>query len=271
MRAMRGLFAGVCGAVAAVIGGGCESGPTAPAGPGYMELYLSGRYVEAYSTASTQAKESPAGAERERASLVAGQSAHALDRDLEAEPWLKPLLLSEDPVIAGKAGATLGLIAQETGRHSEAITLLQPSVERLSGDDAARAAVYTGDSYRALGQESQARSYYERAQRQASSDVSLRSMVADRLRPKAATAAKQGGFSVQLGAYSSQQRAQAVADRARLRAQGLSLGAPRVVETKRGSQTLYVVQVGRFSTRPAAEGAQKRLATAGSKVMPADD
>jgi len=248
---LSAVFAMVCG---------CASAPEVALRPTYVELYESGRWAEAQTAASARAKELSRGPEREQAMLISGQSAHALGRDSEAEPWLKPLIESGNPTIAGRAGVTLGLIAQRASLDSKAVTYFSTAAEKLAGDDSARALLYLGDSYERLKERTKARDAWAEALARAKADPTLRADIGARLSKRDATPTpKRGGLALQLGAFSSHQRAQGMADRLRIRTAALGMAEPRVIETNSKGKQVFVVQVGRFGTKPDAERAKKTL------------
>ena len=99
----------------------------------------------------------------------------------EAEPWLKPLLESGNPEIAGRAATTLGLIAQRAGQDAKAVKLFETGSDKLAGDDSARALLYMGDSYRSMSLEPRAKESYTLAQSRAKNDEQLKSTIGSRL------------------------------------------------------------------------------------------
>ncbi len=240
--------------------GGCASAPARPFTPGFVELYESGRWAEAQTAAAARAKELPRGAEREQAMLIAGQSAHALGRDAEAEPWLTPLVESSDPTIAGRASLTLGLIAQRAGADAKAVPLFETASNTLAGEDSARALLYLGDSYDRLKDRSKARDAWSLALARVKYDASLKADIGSRLsRRDAGPQIKRGGLVLQVGAFSSHQRAQGLADRLRDRSAAAGLAEPRVIETTSKGKPVFVVQIGRFESRPDADRAKASL------------
>ena len=68
-----------------------------------------------------------------------------------------------------------------------------------------------------------------------------------------------GALRLQVGAYSTFQRAQAQADRIRPKAVSAGLDVPRVVTTFSGSKKLYAVRVGRYQDRARAAAAAARM------------
>jgi len=237
--------------------GGCASNTAKT--ENYRALYEAGRYREAY-TAAVETEGKSSGVAKTQAALIAGQSAYAVNRNEDAEKWLGPLAENTDPIIAGNALATLGLIAEEREQHDKAAGMLIKASEKLTGDEAGRAALYAGDAYRAMSLRDRAREQYLRAQGMVT-DSTMRTMVNDRLASVSGTAPLRsaGNFTVQVGAYSTFQRAQAQADRIRPRAVSAGLDVPRVVTTFAGGKKLYAVRISRFADRAKAQAAAQRI------------
>lgn len=256
---------------------GATGTKTQPVASGdYVELYRTGQYSASYEAAVT-ANGKGRSLEKEKSALIAGLSAHALNRNAEAVRWLKGLQTSKDPAIAGKALTTLGLVAQERGEHQDAAAHLSAAADKLTGDDAGRAAMYAGDSYRALGSRTKADEMYLKAQQLASSDSELRVLAGDRLRggtPGPGVVGRQTSatpivapgtnqrYTVQVGAFGDLRRAQREAQKL------ASRFAVRVVPIRKGRETLYTVRVGMFSSRDAAELVKQQLGGKATVTMP---
>ena len=240
--------------------GGCASGDRQS---DYVQLYERREYVKAFE-AGQSAYASASGHERENAALTTGLAAAALERETDSERWLRPLLNSEDPKIAGSAGATLGMFAQRKSRHAEAVTLLTAASAKLTGDDKARASMFAGDSLQALGKPVEAKAMYAQAAALVTRS-DLRTQITSRTaaiaKPTAATPT--GAFTVQIGAYSDFQRAMATSARLQPKAASAALASPRVVRSSKDNQTPYVVRVGRFATRAEGEAARRKLGNEG--------
>lgn len=262
---------------------GCSSGgkKEADQGPPYDQLYSSGKYAEAYEEASKVAA-SLSGKDKQHAALVAGLSAHALNRNPEAEKWLRPLTTSTDPQVAGESMATLGLILQEQSRHAQAAEMLSGAANKLTGDQSARAALYAGDSYRALGKRDDANRLYELAKTKVERDNALKVMITDRLAgvpppakgskiaagsgsrvttPNAMPQMRGGAFTVQVGAFSSPALAQKEAAKFR------RWGAPQIAPVTKNGQTLYAVRLGSFATKADAENFRRQIGST-ARVVP---
>jgi tetratricopeptide (TPR) repeat protein len=260
---------------------GCAAGgkPRADPGPAYDQLYSGGRYAEAYEEASKVAG-SLSGKDKQHAALVAGLSAHALNKNPEAEKWLRPLTTSSDPQVAGESLATLGLILQEQSRHAQAAEMLAGAAGKLTGDQGARAALYAGDSYRALGKRDDATKMYELARSKAERDNALKVMISDRIAgvpppPKASTVSAIGGrapapnamppmrggaFTVQVGAFSTPALAQKEA------AKFARWGAPQITPITKNGRTLYAVRLGSFATKADAENFRRQIGSSARVV-----
>ncbi len=246
----------ICALAWGMILGGCAGTSSGSAG-GYLESFQSGRYEAALREAQGVHARST-GVERARAALIAGQSLHALGRDTESTRWLQPLASHQDDAIAGTALATLGLIAASQARHGSAAAQLSAAARRLSGDDAARAAMYAGDSYRAVNDARRAAECYELAAAKAASPA-LKREIAER------TAGRT--YSIQLGAFVQRAAADRTASGARAVAARAGLATPRIEPTTDASgRTLFAVRIGEFASRPVAEQALARSGLRGTVI-----
>ncbi len=218
------------------------------------EDYDMGRYEESYKRAVQVANKS-SGRAKEEASLYAGLSAQAMGDTSEAERWLSPLVSSSDAQISGRAASALGVLEMDRGNHQRAVSLLEQAAQRLSGDDAARALYYAGQSYEAMGRSSDAAAKYREASSMAM-DPSLKSQIDSRAGAGSYAGGGSGGYSVQLGAFKTRANADKAAQQFASQAQSLGYGAPRVAQKNDGSG-LWVVYVGRFQTLQEASKAKR--------------
>ena len=256
-------------ALAATLLVGC-SGPEksdSHSGPTYRALYERREYRKAYDEAVAAAGGST-GREHDQAALTAGLAAAALEppRESDAERWLKPLIENQDTRVSGVASATLGMFAQRKSNHARAVDLLTNSVNKLTGEDQARAAMFCGDSLVALAKPAQARAMYDRAAAAPVSDRLLKQQIDARIASSKNTSTTPDGsgtFTVQLGAFGDFQRAMAESARLQPKAQAAGLPNPRVVRTAKDGNPLYVVRVGRYPTRAEGDAARNKLGSAG--------
>jgi tetratricopeptide (TPR) repeat protein len=275
-RAKRIMLAAIL-AVAAIGLGGCSSGSKAE--ESYLDAYKSKEYPKALALSESTAKRST-GPAKEQASLIAGLSAHALNKDDEAEEWLRPLSINaKSDEVAGRAGATLGLIAMDRRQFDAAANQLSTAGEKLSGDEGARAWLYAGDAYRQIGSVDKAKAAYVKAESEVQSNTELRLMIAQRrtspINPPAgppyngavgSSAPSGARFTIQMGAFTTMASAQDAAKR--LGRQAMTIGVPYIVQTAgKDGKSMYALRVGGFATR---EQARMRAGTGpkGSIVVP---
>ncbi|MBC7834244.1 MAG: SPOR domain-containing protein [Phycisphaerales bacterium] len=254
-----------CSAVVAAGLPGCANKADGP--DGYVALYDQGNYAEAHDLA-TEHMNDASGPEKERAALISGLAAHALGKIAEAERALRPLTSSQDAAIAGRAGATLGLIASQRGDHQRAGDLLSAASKRMSGDEAAQASLNAGDAYAKANQLDKARAQYSVGATLAD-DPQLKAALDERIASAsgAGAAAGSGGgasvpgpFAVQLGVFTKRANADAEAVRAGRAAASAGLPGSRVVQRSgRAGRTEFVVLVGGFPSKQAATQAKSSL------------
>lgn len=244
--------------------------------PTYEALYEHREYKKAYDEAVAAAG-GTTGKERDRAALTAGLAAAALEppREADAERWLTPLVQNPDNRLSGVSSATLGMFAQRKSRHAQAVELLTNSVNKLGGEEKARAAMFCGDSLQALGKAAEAKSMYDTAASLPVVDRLLRQQIDARVataQNPGKTSDGVGTFTLQLGAFSDFQKAMAESARLQPKTQSAGLPNPRVVRTTgKDGKTLYVVRVGRFPTRAEGETARNKLGQSGVVMAAASE
>lgn len=274
----RALIVLACVLIAAALLPGCASNNASggTSGDSYEQAYAKGRYADAYDQASKIAG-SQRGKNRDQAALIAGLSARSLDRNADADRWLRPLITNSDPTIQGRAAAAVGLLSSDANKHEEAARLLELASRRLKGDDAARASMYAGDSLRALNRTQESKAAWQRAKELVEKDASLRMIINDRLAGQGPPPLKPGpitgkptpgagDFTVQAGAYGSLRDAQRRAN------QLTNFGTTRVVErTDKSGNKLFAVRVGQYSTQQAARDVAKQIGTGAFSAKISDE
>lgn len=215
--------------------------------------YREGRYGSAYTTATLVYSRSRWKAVvREQSGYLAGMSAYQLKRYDDADRYLTGLTTSGNAVVAGNASATLGLVDREERRDAEAVVHFKEAYRKLSGQDRAEAAYQCGMAYRAIGQPTQARQQFLLA-RGASDDPSFRAMVGRYL--------EDTGWTIQIGAFSTLERARKrVAEYDRMSSRE-ALGSARIIDEYDTvtRKSLYLVQVGNFLDYELASRARWRI------------
>jgi cell division protein FtsN len=215
----------------------------------YQQAYEQKLYPQAFDKASQIGTDEHA-PDRLRAALVAGMSAQSMGKNEEARKWLVPLKYCPDKDIAARARASLGLIAKSEGKSAEAATLLAGSADNLEGDDAAKAKMIAGDTYRQMGLESKAREEYTEAKSEAE-DPSLKAKADLKARPQS--------YFVQCGAYSTRQAADKQVKAIKPQVTKAGQPAPTVLQMTPNGTPLFVVQVGPYADRQQAMSAKARM------------
>lgn len=226
------------------------SGPVGAASDDPASLYRAGRYASAFEAAKARVPVS-SGAEKERMQLVAGLSAAAMDRNTDALLYLRPITGSGDAEIAGRASAGVGLIDAEEGRHASAVPNLKAAASKLTGDEAAKAWFYLGESYSATGAAAEASSAYRQASGLAT-DRRLKRLADERLSLNA--------FTIQVASFRDAAKARQAAGAAMGRAKAAGLPAPRVVsKSLPDGRSVYAVQIGTYRELSRAQADRARL------------
>lgn len=225
--------------------------------PDYAETYRLGHYAEAYQEAAAVASKLEPGPARDRAALVAGMAAEASDRDDDATRWLTPLTSNADDSIAGKASATLGMMAYQRRQWLVASHHLQSAAKHLTGDDAARCAVLAGDCLAQVGMAAQANAQYAAATKDASTPA-VKQII---------DARSKGPFAVQFGAFRDRAKAQQVATGQQKLAAlaGQSTRVDSAVDAL--GRTVWAVRAGKYATRAEAVAAQQKMGASVSAVV----
>lgn len=222
---------------------GCAS---TPEGPGDLSTaltdYRGQRYEQARHRAAA-AGEAGDAETRERARYLEGLCAYQL-----ADYETARLLLSETAAgsaVPSESQATLGLVYLELSRPSDAADAFAAAAVGLSGDDGRRSMYYAARSFAAAGDAGAAAAWTQR--------------LADPTHP-GWTGAADGRFTIQVGAFRERARAERAAVDAAEAAEGHGLGPVRIVpRTDTRGEVLYVVQVGAFGSRTAAQSARRRM------------
>jgi tetratricopeptide (TPR) repeat protein len=219
--------------------------------------YHAGRYASCRTAANGLIATATAG-ERDEARYLAGLSAYRLGDLREAERHLSMASSAPDRTLAANAKASLGLVRMDQQRPREAATLFEEASHGLSGDDATRAMQYASIAHHHAGDESSARTWATLARKAAAAN------------PLSSTPSRSAGsFSLQVGAFRERGRAEQAAAAAGANARRIGYGGPRIVaRTETNGATLWLVQLGSFTTRGEAARARDRLGAQEYIVVP---
>lgn len=223
---------------ATILLAGCQSSPSAATLDGALKAYDSGQFDTAKRQSVALAQTTQA-IDRDRAIYLAGLAAYRMGQDDQAETYLSGAATSPDNETAGKAMATLAMIRLHQHRPHQAAELFEHAAQRLEGADQRQSTNRAADA-----------------------------------RARAAIAGGGGGgvygqFALQVGAFRDRTSAQRVAEETGDLTRGQGLGPARIVSRSDPRfDTLYVVQVGSFATRSAADAARTRLGRLEYRVSP---
>ncbi len=223
--------------------------------------YNAGRYDGAHAKSLAvmrSASEEGNPTTRDRAAYVAGLSAYRMRQYDEAEMRLLTSAQSTDHEVQGRSKALLGFIRLEQSRPASAAEYFRDAAPMLEGDEANEARYHASAAYEAAGNPTAARSLPS-----SPSSTSSGSMAAG------GAGSGPGVFAIQVGAFENLANAQTAANEARTLASQHQLGDVRIIPRRDSrSRTLYVVQIGTFSSRTDAESARRRLGRMSYIVAP---
>jgi cell division septation protein DedD len=279
-RSLGELLRGAgCAFLVALPFAGCATAPPATSLDRAIADYDAGRFAASLASAEQAASRGGDILVRDEAAYLAGMSAYRLGRDVEARRWLSSSATSSDAWLAGQSLVTLGSVELRGGDATAAARAFVRAAERLPDpDESARARTAAGWAYRQLGDDANAKAQFALAKVPVSGPVAgsetprislpraSEPTMAERTPAPAAPAAS-GAFTIQAGAFRDSGRARNRAEEIADRARKLGLGAPAVREKRTAAGVgMWVVQVGRFPDRAAAEKAKARLGSVNLSV-----
>jgi cell division septation protein DedD len=240
-----------------------------------IAAYDAGDYARAYDLADAAAGDARTTKDADEAAYLAGMSAYRLGRYQDAERWLTQAARSGDRWLAGQAGVTLGSTQLQLGRTAEAGRTFARAAEKLDDEEARRARLAAGNAFRDIGDTTRADEQFRLAGATAATTPrSVSEPVGASPSPRTATSptttpvAATGDFTLQGGAFRDEAKARARAEELRSRSVRAGLGEPRVLTKRAADGTLlFVVQMGAFRDRSAANTALSRLSADGVVVI----
>lgn len=198
-------------------------------------------------------------ADRHLAAYAAGLAAYRLKQYTTAQRYLESATGSSNRLLSGDAYATIGLIHHRLGRLHRASNAFIAASKRLSGENRAKSYYFAAVVENKLGSTAKAMTYLTLS----------KSLTRDHtLKQRINLEQNQTGFTVQAGAFRSQSRAHDQVKRVNQRAGTRGIGRARLVQADRGPLTLWLVQIGHFSTFATAERARKLLHLPDTRVVP---
>lgn len=251
-----------------LLAAGCEATPTQQ----YTDA-LAAWDARQYTRALADAQGAQIAAERaqdtevrEKAAYLAGLAAFQLGRMDDASRSFAPVTRSKDATLAGKANAMLGAIALEQSRWADAASLYTTAAGALTGKDAEEARTLARSAQdRAAGTRRLAgtphASTSERPAQAATTPAARASSP-----PSSTTNA--GALTIVAGTYTSEVAARQRASTLAEATKRAGLATARVVPASAPDRRVWIVEIGSFPSRAAADAAMKKLPATGCVVAP---
>jgi hypothetical protein len=246
-----------------------------------LRAYDSGRFAESLRIAGDVQRDSQDQGLRQQAAYVVGCSAIELGRPTQARDALAIASRSQDPVVAGRALAKQGELAVAERRWSDAASDYSAAGAKLPGSD--------GDRARSLAREAAAKALDAnrvppappKAPPQAEArpapakpappePVEVNPVEVDPAGTKPAplpAGDDDAPWTVSAGVFSTETAARQRATNVARDAKRAKMPTPRVVRIPSTDARAWVVEVGSFPTKEAAEAARKRISLADSAVV----
>jgi len=243
---------------AAALAGGCQSNSFEARMNRAGAAYDAGDYDTAYREGSTVARNDE-GELGDAGAFVAGTAAYRRGDMRSAVTYLQRAVKSNDPAMAGDAGATLGLAYADLGWHHSSAEALLSAAKLLGGEDKARAYFYAAVSQQKMGRWAQARTNLILA-RGTTADEAFQGKCDDQLRVT--------GYTLQTGEYRTAADAEQASTSLQERSLPLDIGKSRVTPAQHGEATVMSVQVGEFSSFDSARQARSRLGEKQAAIVP---
>ena len=243
---------------ASIILAGCSSQHNARLNNA-REAYRQRQYAVAYRDALLAMHSNSIKLRHEAAYLV-GASAHQLKDPINTERYLLIAASSHDEALAGDAMIMLGLSYAGQGRHEHVVRTLLDAAPRLTGQDKANAYFHAAKAQQKLGRWASARTNLSLAL-SGSQNTAFRERISQELNVT--------GFTLQAGAFTGKANARAIAEDILIRTTHANLGTPRLIPAvdARG-RSLYLVQIGQFSSYTTALAARQLLRPTVAIVVP---
>ena len=223
--------------------------------------YKAGNYNQAYQLSLTLMHEVDKNY-RALAFYYAGKCSIEFKNDPAAlKYFLQASQYAVDNILQADSCSEIGLLYAKSAQHTSASKyFLKAAKFYPQGRDRANAYYYAAVSQQKIGQLSQARQSLYLA-RGSNADATLLTQIDNQLRVT--------GYTIQIGAYSTQKNAIAAARNVALKALTMRLDKPKIVEIKTPqNKTYYRVQVGAFSSYKNANLSRQRLGVKDTIVVP---
>jgi hypothetical protein len=235
-----------------------------------VRAFDAGRYADSLRAATAVQRDADDLRTRQQAAYLVGCSAMELGRAGEARDAFAVAVRSADPVVSGRALAQQGALAVEAERWSDAASAYSAAAAKLTGADAQRA--------RERADQCAERAAGRSARTAGASRVPAPGPALDQ-RPSAlpapvvpapvtvTPAAPEAPWAVQAGAFGTEVAARQRAATLSKSLKAAKLPGPRVLSVKGTERTVWVVEIGPFEAREAADAAKAKILTGDATVV----
>ena len=247
--------------------GGCEPETTANLDDA-LRAYDAKRYAECLKISKDVQAKSTDQALRQQAAYMVGRSANELNKDEEARSAFAVAARSADPVVAGRALAMQAAMAVEEGRWSDAASFYSAAASKLTGPEQDRA--------REQAQDAAAKATAARIALSPKPAVAPVTPVTPPPAPPPPLAASKAvvlppadddsPWTIAAGVFSTETAARQRATNLAKEAKRAGLPTPRVLAMSAPDKRVWIVEIGTFKDRSAADAARKKISTADAAV-----
>ena len=222
--------------------------------------YQSGRYVRALHRAE-KIMMSGKREKKDEAAYMAGMIAYQMNDQDSALRYLQRAVRSSSPALSGDALVMVGLIYSDLNHYEKSARAYLDATRLLvATKDRANAYFFAAKAQQHLGRWAEARTSLSLA-KSSSSDLEFRRRVSQEMSVT--------GFTLQTGAFSEQSNAYHAAEEVLAKAIQLRLGRPRLVPAvDHSDRSLYLVQVGQFSSHASAQAARDKMGKPSVMIVP---
>lgn len=226
------------------------------------------RYADSLRAATAVQRDADDLRTRQQAAYLVGCSAMELGRAGEARDAFAVAVRSTDPVVSGRALAQQGALAVEAERWSDAASAYSAAAAKLTGADGQRARERADQcAERAAGRSARTAGASRVPAPAPDQRPSALPVPVDPAPVTVTPAAPETPWAVQAGAFGTEVAARQRAATLSKSLKAAKLPGPRVLSVKGTERTVWVVEIGPFEAREAADAAKAKILTGDATVV----
>lgn len=258
---------------ALLIPSGCQQETTATLDDA-LRAYDSKRYADCLKISKDVQSKSTDQAVRQQAAYMVGRSANVLNKDEEARAAFAVAARSADPVVAGRALAMQGAMAVEGARWTDAASSYSAAASKLTGPEQEHARKEAKD---AAAKAVEARTVLNPRPVVVAPPPPSKVPTSDEddtaIPPAPASAgivlppaSDDSPWTIAAGVFSTETAARQRATNLSKDAKRAGLPTPRVLAMSSPDKRVWIVEIGTFKDRAAADAARKKISTQDAAV-----